>query len=126
HGRCRHRRGGRRRHRARTAGPPLVLLARREALARRAGTRRVEVRTVRVLPPAQARAIEPPRPSYDQARAAERETEGSFPRPREAAYAREMPLPGPVAWAGEIPSCCCPHVPVVPPPPGPPPGRPVR
>jgi|SRR5690348_8368960 len=41
----------------------LIVLARREALARRDGTRRIAP-AVRVLPPKSAEAIEPPRPVY--------------------------------------------------------------
>jgi hypothetical protein len=42
----------------------LIVLARREALARRDGTRRIAAPAVRVLPAKRAEAIEPPRPVY--------------------------------------------------------------
>src|SRR5580704_8067973 len=42
----------------------LIMLARREALARRDGTRRIAAPAVRVLPAKRAEAIEPPRPVY--------------------------------------------------------------
>ena len=61
----------------------LVVLARREALARRNDTRRVESRTVPVPPAAQARVIEPPRrvygPTYEQRAAPGRVPEWGVP-----------------------------------------------
>jgi hypothetical protein len=42
----------------------LIVLARREALARRDGTRRIAAPAVRVLPAKRAEAIEPPRSVY--------------------------------------------------------------